>query len=219
MAGAPLKAEVGAHDGIGLHRIHPVDGGGVPGVDKVHLVKETGPGHELLGAGALFGRAAKVDHGAVLAGGIQVILEGESSCQRASAQRAVAAAVAGGTLGHRGFFRQSGLLAQAGEGIKFPQEAHHRFAAALFIGAGKAGGDFGQATLNGEALGLQQLAEQLGGLVLVEGELGIVPDAVVGIQNVGGVFCHRFPDQFQISHTVSSFIVLLYYAMKQSGMV
>ena len=101
---------------------------------------------------------------------------------------------------YRVLYGTARLLAQAGQGIKFSQHAHNRLAGALAPGAGKTGGNPCQAGFHLEALLLQQLFQQRCGFVLMEGQFGILPDVVIGVQNPGGVFCHRFPDQFQIGH-------------------
>lgn len=53
MAGATLEMKVGSDDGIGLHPLDGVLVAWVPGVDEIHMVKQSGARHELLGAGAL----------------------------------------------------------------------------------------------------------------------------------------------------------------------
>ena len=119
VAGATLEMEVGSDDGIGLHPLNGVLVAWMPGVDEIHMVKQSGARHELLGACALFGRTAEIDDGSVFSGLLQIILDGKHGSQRACTQRTVSAAVSGASRHYRLWGCGCCLLAQAGQGIKF----------------------------------------------------------------------------------------------------
>ena len=48
-----MENKVGAHDGVAVVGFYGVFRRRMPGVNKVHIVKHPGPGHKLLGAGAV----------------------------------------------------------------------------------------------------------------------------------------------------------------------
>ena len=74
-------------------------------------------------------------------------------------------------------------LRKAGQRIVLRQQANDRPTAAE--GGGEGGGDAAYAVLHLKALSLQHLDEQGGGLYLLHGQLGIVPD---GVRHL----CHQF---------------------------
>ena len=145
MGGNAFKLEVCTHDGVAVIAFHGVDGGWMPGVYKIHVVEHPGPGHELLGSGALLGGAAKVDDGAVLFIFHQVFLDSQYGGQGTGAESAVAAAMAGSAGCHRLLPGGGGFLAQGGEGVVFAQDSHDGLPGSIGKAAGEAGGDPGVA--------------------------------------------------------------------------
>ncbi len=95
MGSNAVKDEIGPHNGYAAPGTHLVHGFRVPGVGKIHPIEIPGPGNELLGAGALLGRTAEEDHGAVLLLLDQVVLQGHGGGIAPRTQQIVAAAVTG----------------------------------------------------------------------------------------------------------------------------
>ena len=143
MGGDAFKLKVCSHDGIAVIAFHGVDGGWMPGVYKIHVVEHPGPGHELFGSGAFLGGAAEVDDGAVLFIFHQIFLYSQYGGQGTGAQGAVPAAVARRSGFHRLLPGGGGLLAQGGESVIFPQDAHDRLSGTVGEGSCEAGGDPG----------------------------------------------------------------------------
>ena len=79
------------------------------------------------------------------------MLYGKRRGQGAHTQQVVPAAVTGAALFHRLLFRHTGLLAQTGQGVKFPPKKPDD-RAALTKGAAKSGGNTAQARFHSKAL-------------------------------------------------------------------
>ena len=162
--------------GVGGAGGHLVAVAGVPRQCRVQAVPQALPGHVCLGGHALLAGAAVEDHRAGAAGLLQVVLHADGGGHSAGAQQVMAAAVAAAALDQLVILRAAGSLAQAGQGVILRQKADDRLAAA--VGGGKGGGDAADALLHLEALLLQHLHEEGGGLDLLHGQLCVVPDGV-----------------------------------------
>ena len=141
------------------------------------------PGHIGLGRHTLLAGAAVQDDGAAFSGLGQIVLQADGGGHGPRAQQIVATAVAAAALHQlvvRGAARR---LRKAGQRIVLRQQANDRPTAAE--GGGEGGGDAAYAVLHLKALSLQHLDEQGGGLYLLHGQLGIVPD---GVRHL----CHQF---------------------------
>ena len=200
MGGNPFKVEIGAHDGVGVHRLHLVDRGRMPGVHEIHPLKHPGPGHKLLGASPFLRRTAEIDDGAVPAGLPQVLLHRHRRGQGSGSQGAVAAAVSGASRHRFPLHRRSRLLAQGCQGVVLSQNAHHRLSAPLAPGAGKAGGNPGHAGLHGKSLVPQHLLQPGGGFHLLKGQLRIGPNVVVRLYVFSAVGVHVLFDPLSVAH-------------------
>ena len=84
--------------------------------------------------------------------------------------------VARGSLLDRLLLRCACLLAQSRKGVKLPQKTNHR--AALSKGSGKGRLDAGQVPLYPEPLLLQRPAKRLGGKILMEANLRVLPQRI-----------------------------------------
>lgn len=142
-----------------------------------HVSAASSPYHSVgLGRHALLTGAAVQDDGAAFAGLGQIVLQADGGGHRPRTQQIVAAAVAAAALYQlvvRGVARR---LRKAGQRVVLRQQADDRPAAAE--GGGEGGGDAADALLHLKALVLQHLDEQGGGLYLLHGQLGVVPDGV-----------------------------------------
>ena len=155
----------------------------MPRQRRVKAVPQALPSHIGLGRHALLAGAAVQDDGAAFSGLGQIVLQADGGGHGPHAQQIVAAAVAAAALHQlvvRGAARR---LRKAGQRIVLRQQANDRPTAAE--GGGEGGGDAAYAFLHLKALGLQHLDEQGGGLYLLHGQLGIVPD---GVRHL----CHQF---------------------------
>ena len=129
-----------------------------------------------LAAGIFFGGAAIITDGTGQILFRHVFLQGHSSRQGGRAQEIVAAAVAVAALLQGTAAGLVGLLAQAAEGVIFPQQGDDRFAGAVF---GDKGGVLpGDAPFHPEALLLHVSGLALKGTELLEPGLGKAPDVV-----------------------------------------
>ena len=149
---------------------------GVPGQRRVQPVPQALPGHVGLGGHALLAGAAVQDDGAALAGLGQILLQTDGGGHGPGAQQVMAAAVTAAALHQLVILGAARRLRKARQGVVLRQQADDRLAAA--VGGGKGGGDAADALLYLKALVLQHLDEQGGGLHLLHGQLGVVPDGV-----------------------------------------
>ena len=169
--------------GVGGAGSHLAAVAGVPRQRRVKAVPQALPSHIGLGRHALLAGAAVQDDGAAFSGLGQIVLQADGGGHGPRAQQIVAAAVAAAALHQfvvRGAARR---LRKAGQRIVLRQQANDRPTAAE--GGGEGGGDAAYALLHLKALSLQHLDEQGGGLYLLHGQLGIVPD---GVRHL----CHQF---------------------------
>lgn len=159
---------------------------GVPGQSGVQIPEHPVSGHEGLSGAALLTGAAVEYHRAVEQSCGNGPFDGNGSGQSTRTQQIVAAAVSAAS-GFQGLgMIQTGGLRQPGQGIKFPQQADDRPAAAE--GTGKGSGNAAQILLDGKALGLQDFHIGSRGAMLQHGQLGIAPDPVAEVGDLGSGF-------------------------------
>ena len=141
MCRPPFEVEISPHDRIGMHGVHLIFGGWMPGIDKVTHIKEACARHELLCASALLGGASVVDHLAGNLMGLQIFFHQDRCRQRPRPQAAVTTAMSRRILFHGVLHRTSGLLAQAIQRVKLAQKPHGHTAFSVLVLSGKAGRD------------------------------------------------------------------------------
>ena len=166
--------------GVGGAGGHLVAVAGVPGQRRVQTVPQALAGHVRLGGHALLAGAAVEDHRTGAAGLLQIVLHADGGGHCAGTQQVMAAAMAAAALDQLVILRAARRLGQSGQGIILRQEADDRLAAA--VGGGKGGGDIADALLHLEALRLQHLHKEGGGLDLLHGQLRVIPN---GIRHLG----------------------------------
>ena len=176
MRGAAREDEVGAGVGEGQRGRHLPEARGMPGDRDIGVVEGTGPHHEGLGGPAFLGRAAVVAHAAGRPGLGQPVLDRGRGQQGGRTEQVVPAAMAMAAGLDRLRRRDARLLAEARQGIVFPEDRDHGSALARFAHDG--GGDAGHGLGDAKAL-VAQFGHVLGRrTVLGVADFRHAPDAV-----------------------------------------
>ncbi len=172
--GAPVGAAVGVPDG-GVGRVWVV---GDEGVEAVVVALGCVDG---LGAADLFCGFAKDGDGALEVVAVNGRLGGEDTGEGGDAEGGVGVGVARcpGVEVLAGGFVGDGLLGVAGDGVVLGVGTEDGAAGA--VGGEEGGGHLAGAALDVEALGLQEVAEGVGGAVFAPGGFGVVPDLAVEV--------------------------------------
>ena len=122
VGGDPAEAELTGDVGEGAGEADGVAVAGVPVHDGVDVVEEAGADHVNFAGAALFGGCAVDAEGALLAGGLEPVLQRDGGVRGGGAEEVVAAGVARVDLG-AGFFLGVGGLRDAGERVVFGEDA------------------------------------------------------------------------------------------------
>ena len=201
MGGTPPEGESRLDVGLVAAHHHFVLGPRMPGESRIHIIKQPFPGHVGLAAAPFFRRAAVHPDGAASRTGFQILFQQQAGSHRRRTQQAVAAAVTVGIPLPGFLLHKTGLLAQAGQGVVFPQDGDHRPSTAIFRHIG--GGHMGHPFPDFETMGFQQIRHGLRRTDLIEFQFRIVPDT--GIQPF-----QFFLIRFQIIHTIPSQQVIVH---------
>ena len=172
--GAPVGAAVGIPDGC-------VGGVGMVGDEGVEAVVVSLGGVDGLGAADFFCGFAEDGQGTLDAVAVHGGPGTEDAGESCYAQGGVRVGVAGGpgVETFAGGLVGYGLLGVSGYGVVLGVGSQHGAAGA--VGGDEGSGHFAGTTLHLEAVGLQQVAEGLGGTVFPPGGFGVVPDLAVEV--------------------------------------
>ena len=160
----------------------------VPGEGGVQRSPQLLPGHKGLGGAAFLAGAAEEDHRAALPGLLQPGLHAKGRSKSAGAQQVMAAAVTAAAADQLFLHQAPGLLRKAAEGIVLRQKADDRLSGA--VRGGEGGGDIANAPRHRKALLLADPAQDLGRLLLLEGQLRKAPDLFRGLPDQVGLSLH-----------------------------
>ena len=149
------ERKIGSHNRVAGRRSYPVNRRRVPGIYKIHIVKQAGPGHELLRTGPLLRRTSEVNNRSILFKLFQIIFDCNFSRQGSCSQNTMAAPGLPLFLD-----RERRLLTESRQGIVFAQDPHHRFSCSKDKGSCKAGWNPRQTRLHSKAGLLQESAQK-----------------------------------------------------------
>ena len=170
----------------------------MPGEHGVDAVKVAVAGQEGLRAAGFLGGTAVIDHGARLAGGLQILLDRQCGSDGCGAQCGMSAAVAVAALFHGLLLRQAGLLAQHRQCVIFAQKADDGMS--LAEGRLEGGGQTAQAFLYAETFRGEDIALQARRLELLMADFGVFPYLCVDLAGQVLLFRNRSADQFLDIH-------------------
>ena len=102
----------------------------MPCIGKIHVIKITGSGDELLGSCSFFCRTSVVADRSVLSVVDQIVLKGYRGGKASCSEQVVPAAVSAASGDDRFSFRLAGLLAESVKSVILSQESNDRFSAA-----------------------------------------------------------------------------------------
>ena len=171
-AAAPV-AELGRHTG----EVRRVAGGvhvaRMPVEDGIHVVEQSGPSHECLGAATLLGGRSEEPHRAPDRAATDAVGYRKRRADGTGAEQMVSAGMAPvGSLARRA--RGNRFLGQPRQSVELGEDRDDRTSRA--VGRDEARRDAGDPALNAEALLLDDRGEQGRGLRLLVSGLGPVPD-------------------------------------------